>query len=375
MAAAERERQAANLNVVAGSGGSTAGALSRDYQKWERYGEDEQNDLDDVSDDDDGFGGPCAEGLNLDALTGPQEEVSRIQAHWKREAKAKLREEKKADAWRREERLRNVREAREQEALDASSGPVKYRPCEYRPPHHKDAATSKALNQEYGSWKKFDANECLLELDNDGKTEEGSHMRCEASPNNAMISHVDYKKDREEFELDEDIEKHMGGLKKVIGQRLKDATGCKLEGNSLLREGRASDACTAYLRGLDTMELCQQASLIMSDSMASKNTQLLADLRRNLAAAQLEAGDLKGCIASCDALLAEGDKGGAKSQGESASDEKALYRRAVALLRLGKTDKAHRDIEKLAAARGQDDAVVRRLRADAEGRLQASVGA
>jgi hypothetical protein len=376
---AERERQAAGLNVQEGACASfTAEALSRDYQKWDTYDDDDANDsLDDVSDDEAVGDGGDAGGIDLDAMTGPREEVARIQAHWKREARAKRREDKRAEARRREEHHQRVREAREQEQLSAPSGPLRHRPCEYRPPNHKDVAPSKALNEEYRSWKKFDANEAMLDLDNDGKTEEGRAMRCEARPGSAMISHVDAKKDREEFELDEDIEKHMGGLKKIVGQRLKDAAASKSEGNSLFRNGRASDACSAYLGGIEMMELCKQAQVIMSDSMSSKVTALTADLRRNLAAAQLQAADLKGCVETCDALLGETVEkdGGGKSQGETTCDEKALYRRAEALLRLGKTEKAQRDIEKLASVRGQSDAVVKRLRADVDRRLQASAGA
>merc|ERR1712046_550279 len=129
-------------------------------------------------------------------------------------------------------------------------------------------------------------------------------------------------KDREEYELDQDIEKQMGGLKKVIAQRLKDASAAKAEGNSLLRDGRAREACTAYRHGLETMEICQQASVIMADTMADKNLRLIGDLHRNLAAAQLEVGDYEGARSSCDAALKISSENQSDRGGSGGDDEK-----------------------------------------------------
>eukprot|EP00928_Gymnodinium_smaydae_P013615 TRINITY_DN14956_c0_g1_i2.p2 TRINITY_DN14956_c0_g1~~TRINITY_DN14956_c0_g1_i2.p2 ORF type:complete len:209 (-),score=36.41 TRINITY_DN14956_c0_g1_i2:280-906(-) len=186
-------------------------------------------------------------------------------------------------------------------------------------------------------------------------------MRCETSKTSAMISHVDYTKDSEEYSLDQDIEKHVGGLKQMLAQKHKDAVSYKLEGNTLLREGRYKEACERYELGIDTMSLCQQASVIMSDSLASKGNRVVIDLQRNLAAAQLSLEDFKSCVATCDAVLDKETPDVKKGE-----DEKALYRRATALLRLGELKRARADIGVLAKLRGADDAVVARLRADAD---------
>merc|ERR1712061_569882 len=93
----------------------------------------------------------------------------------------------------------------------------------------------------------------------------------------------------------------------------------------------------------------------MADSLSDKNKTLVADLRRNLAAAQLEAGDFEGALTNCDALLKA-------SAGKE--DDKARYRRTVALQRLGRIEEAQRELGRFAAVRGEHDTAVRRLRAE-----------
>lgn len=236
-----------------------------------------------------------------------------------------------------------------------------YRPCEYRPSSDPAAAPAEALSREYKKWNGFDADEALLELDNEGTTQEGTAMRCSAGKGSAMINAEGYTKEREEYDLDQDIEKQMGSLKQIIAQRLKDAANYKAEGNRLLRDGRLQDAGATYACGLEALELCQQASVLMSESMLSKQGQLAADLHRNLAAVQLKLANFEGARASCDRAL-ECSSAGAGRGG--ADDEKARYRRAVALLRLGRVEDAQADIEQLAVGRGEADAIVRRLRAE-----------
>lgn len=324
---------------------STAAALKKEYDKWERYDENEEvNELD----DDDEF---TAMARDLDALSGPQDEVARIHAHWKKELQVRQKSARAAvvaEATKKEQRKYD----------NLKQGPVTHRPCEYRTPNHPEAAAAKAVARDYSKWKQFDVDGALLELDNEGKTEEGNMMRVGSTAASATLSAEGYKKDREEFELDEEIEEKMGGLKKIFGQRLKDAAGCKAEGNRLLREGRSKEACKVYSQGLGYMELCEQATVIMSESMALKNTTLVADLHRNLAAAQLAAGDFEGARNSCDVLLLRPED----NKNTDPVDTKALFRRATALLRLGNVTEARRDIERLTAMGGAEDAALKRLR-------------
>jgi len=338
--------EADNITVAdpdEGDLGSTASALTQDYKKWETF-DDEYNDIDELSDED-------TLDCDLDALTGPSDEIARIHKHWKRETAGRRRAARSKHS----KPLATAMKTVPTQSLQPA-GPIVQRPCEYRPPSDKEAVPARAINREYAKWKTFDADAALLELDNEGKTEEGNAMRCEARKGSAVLSTEGYTKDREEYDIDEELEQQMGGLKKSLAQRAKDAAGFKAEGNRLLREGRARDACTSYERGLDMMELCQQATVIMSDSLADKNVRLIADLHRNLAAAQLAADDFEGALASSNAAL--------RSIGDDRDDEKARYRRATALLRLGRVDEARPDIDSLVAARGEGDEAVRRLRTE-----------
>jgi len=96
----------------------------------------------------------------------------------------------------------------------------------------------------------------------------------------------------------------------------------------------------------------------MSDSLGVKCKKLISDLHRNMAAAQLDAGDFNGAVANCNAALKIQDR-------PSADDDKAYYRRALALMRLGRLDEAQVDIDKLSATLGEKDAAVKLLRAEA----------
>jgi len=353
---AERLRCVSTSNVEAedanASAGSTAAALNKDYKKWEHF---EEEDIDDV-DSDDGFTDRTLH--DLDALTGPKEEIAKIHAHWRREGKRQKRSAHKHPE--RTQGFVGERDPAHAAIPPEETGPVIHRPCVYRPPNAPEVAPAKALDREYNKWKEFDADAALLGFENEGTTQEGTAMRCSAGGGSACINTEGYTKDREEYELDQDIETHMGGLKKIIAQRLQDAAGLKAEGNSYMREKRLKDAVIAYKGGLAKMEICQQASVIMADSMSSKQTRLVGDLHRNLAAAQLELGDFEGARENCDRALEC-----TSANGEGPDEEKARYRRATALLQLGRVTEAQPDIKRLAACRGADDPVVKRLMAQA----------
>ena len=141
-------------------------------------------------------------------------------------------------------------------------------------------ARAQNLSEGYAKWSAFDANAALLELDNEDKTAEGNAVRCSSRPESAMLMAEGYKKEREEFELDEEIALKAGSLKQSVAQRMKDAAGKKLEGNELLRKGKLDDAASAYKSGLEALELCQMASVLMADSVAAKASALRADLHR-----------------------------------------------------------------------------------------------
>lgn len=306
--------------AMAEAGKTTGHKLSADYQKWEDFEED----LDDLDDDECGMD-RCwdSSGMDLNALSGPAEEVKQIQAHWRREAvrmaksckKMKPKGATKGDTPKPPTGdTLDLAEVPSPASALAMPSPVEI--VQERP----SVVTSGGgrLEQNYSKWKNFDADAALLELDNEDTTEEGKTMRLSAGQGSAMLNCEGYTKDREEYDLDQDIERNMGGLKKIIAQNFKDASGLKTEGNELLKSGQAQEAISnlvllmgdvfscvclssahlfikaifrkcvkvleklyalsrcltqvqgKYQEGLETLQLAQQASVLMSSSLADK---------------------------------------------------------------------------------------------------------
>lgn len=308
---------------------STARQLEKEYRRWDQF--DDNDDLD--SEDEIG---------DLDALTGPSDEVELIHSHWRREG----RRQKRGGGGKREKRMQQI------PALP--TGPIKERPCEHRSAEDPAAA---AIARDYGKWKSYDANAALLDLDNEGKTAEGDAVRCSSQKGSACLSMENYSKDREEFELDEEIEQRLGSLKRAMAQRLQDAAGLKAEGNEQLRRGDPQNAARIYEQALTAMELGDQANAMMTESLLAKQSSLIADLLRNLAASHLELADYESARRCCDEVLRRAAERGVQ-------DEKARYRRCLASLRMGKRRDAEEDADHLEKLLGSQDLAVMRLRSE-----------
>lgn len=334
-AAIDDETDLSNI-CLADAGDTTGHQLAAEYQKWEEF-----EDMDDLEEG----GMDCVDsmGMDLNALTGPAEEVKQIQAHWRREAVKMAKSSRKAGAKgaagaagdANGSSANSTRVAVEvRPKVDTQhftpTGPVQERPCVVAP-------AAGRFDDNYAKWKKFDADAALLELDNEDTTEEGKTMRLSAGQGSAMLNCEGYTKDREEYDLDQDIERNMGGLKKIIAQNFKDASGLKAEGNELMRSGQVAGAIQKYQAGLDTLHLAREASVLMSASLAAKQSSLVADLYKNLSAAQLKSNDFTAALSSADAAI------------QACDDEKARYRRAMALLRLKRIPEARTEAEALAA--------------------------
>merc|ERR1712151_498742 len=67
-----------DVSTIEDSMDSTAASLSKEYQRWDTFDGDDLDDLDD-EDDEHGLG-------DLDAITGPKDEIERIRAHWRKES-------------------------------------------------------------------------------------------------------------------------------------------------------------------------------------------------------------------------------------------------------------------------------------------------
>lgn len=316
---------------ISESAESTAQALNKDYQKWKELNSD-SDELDSLDDDYDDV-------MDLNALTGPAEEVAKIRKHWRYEEKKNKRQMKK-----------KPQEKPKAETSYITSDPITARPCEYRP---DESAATKSMKKSYDKWKKMDADAMLLDLDNEGKTEEGNAMRMTAGKGNAVLQCEDYIKDREEYDLDEEIQQKMGGLKRTVQERLKVAAQSKEEGNQLMRQGHVKESCKAYQRGAAALEICHQSTAIMSDGLADKTKRLLGDLHRNLAAAHLQLEEWQGAYESADLALSLVEEG--------KDDDKARYRRALAAVRLGRKKEAEKDLHLLRSLRGPEDAFVTKI--------------
>lgn len=325
----------------------TSSKLDKDYKKWETF---EYDDMDDVSSDegDDPFGVG-----DLDAISGPKEEVAQIKRHWKRADAARKKEERERKQKELEEAKARRDAARASEPQLSSLGPTTYRPCEYRPLSDPEATSAKALDRDYNRWKHVDVDQICLGMDNEGKTKEGDALRLNSNPGSAMLMTENYEKDREEYDLDQELEQNMGSMKKDIAQRLKDGAGFKLQGNDLLRDGKIEAACTAYGKGVEVMDFCKQAEVLMSQGMATKVKSLDADLHRNLAQALLQTGEVKRAKECCDVVLKH-----------NKDDQKALYRRASALVKLGERSAAENDVKALSKLLGSQDVSVKRLQSE-----------
>ena len=86
----EEKEDAKDLSISLADAGDTTGhQLAAEYQKWEDF-----DDFDDLDDGDMDY--VDSSGMDLNALTGPAEEVKQIQAHWRREAKKMTKSSKAA---------------------------------------------------------------------------------------------------------------------------------------------------------------------------------------------------------------------------------------------------------------------------------------
>ena len=138
---------------LADAGDTTGHQLAAEYQKWEDFDDDLEDDLD---------GGVDSSGMDLNALTGPADEVKQIQAHWRREAVKMAKTSRKP-------RVVSSPPAKEVAEVATVPGPVLERPCLVAP-------AAGRLEENYDKWKKFDADAALLELDNEDTTEVGDDL-------------------------------------------------------------------------------------------------------------------------------------------------------------------------------------------------------
>ena len=168
-------------------------------------------------------------------------------------------------------------------------------------------------------------------------------MTLRARPQAAAMQCTGYFKDKEEVALDEELKERQSGLAETFNQRLRDAATLKQRGNGLLADGKPEAALEAYLEGESSLEILEQASVILSGRMAESARVLRRDCRNNGAQAALKLREWDAAVELASAVLT-----GDGEQGNS----KALFRRASAYTaRAGDDDaaRARQDLTKLLA--------------------------
>jgi len=200
----------------------------------------------------------------LDALTGPPEEVARIRRNWSQ-----------ADQARRSER-------RHVPAPPIPAGPVQPRPDVVQPAaSHFEAA--------YKKWDKLDTTAMELELDNeDRKPAEEADMMLRSDGGAVSMTAVNYKQDREEYEMDEELQARAKDMQAVVRAKMTRAWQNKESGDALSKKGQQSEALRNYLLGAQELEYCITARCIMAPGLSDKVRDVGVEVK--LGAARAAAG-------------------------------------------------------------------------------------
>ena len=183
-------------------------------------------------------------------------------------------------------------------------------------------ASNSGLGNKYREWDRFDDVSALMGIENEGKSKDEPGFTMRASKGIAAMQCTDYVKDREEVELDQDLDERRTSLQQTINGRLVQAAELKQQGNALLKRGEAEGALVKYLEGESVLEVAENAKVILSARLSTTLDELLRDLRSNAAQAALNLEDWETAISVASAVL-DAHK----------THPKALYRRAMALIR------------------------------------------
>ncbi len=178
-----------------------------------------------------------------------------------------------------------------------------------------NASTKSALHDTYASWDRFDAEEALLAVENQGLGDEPSGWELRAGAGSASVRATGYRKDREEIRLDDDLAQRRGELQASLNERLAAAAEAKAAANALLKVGRLAEALQGYEDALCGLELFQSAQPLLAPTLASAVFKLGVDLRNNASLAALRLGDATRAAELAKATLCV-----------APDDEKAAYR-------------------------------------------------
>eukprot|EP01062_Namystynia_karyoxenos_P080716 TRINITY_DN8731_c0_g1_i1.p2 TRINITY_DN8731_c0_g1~~TRINITY_DN8731_c0_g1_i1.p2 ORF type:complete len:339 (+),score=118.49 TRINITY_DN8731_c0_g1_i1:81-1097(+) len=243
---------------------------------------------------------------DLDAVSGPQEEVAAIRRHWAEQDRLhRGRQPQGAAPPPRARLLEPPQQHEEVEEEEAPAPQQRPQPRQQPPPPPKRVDPAEGAAQEgprtvasnYRKWDNFDADAAELEVDNsDRKDPEEAATMVRATAGGVGIQCVDYKKDREEFDLDKELQHRTQDLQSSLTHRLKLAGDCNDRGNAAMDAGKKEpaegpqkfrDALAHYTEGLEVLQFCVTAKVLMAPGLVEKLNQLLVPLTNNAAQAAL----------------------------------------------------------------------------------------
>jgi len=225
-------------------------------------------------------------------------------------------------------------------SLAASQPAPKKIPAPSAPPPRlispgEEATASQRPEPHNKRWENFDLDEAVTELENEGIKDE-NEVTWKVNSGGSGITCEDYKKTKEEVELDREIAEKMGSLKVDCNRKMTDAARHKELGNECLKKGKPEEAFSQYKKGIALLDFLQYSAPVMAQRMREMVTQLQVDLNNNAAQAAIKLEEWELAAACADKAL--------KVQPENV---KAAYRLGVARQSQGDLDSARKQMKKV----------------------------
>jgi hypothetical protein len=167
------------------------------------------------------------------------------------------------------------------------------------------AGARSRLADSYASWDRFDQTAALMELENQGKTDDPTSFTVRAGAGAAAMSAEGYKKDAEEVSLDLELEEKRADLRASLMEYYADASRCRELGNERLKAGQPAKALAIYREGNAALSLFDTSAPVLAASLKATADALSAVLHSNAAQAALSAGMWEEAAAQAKAALAK----------------------------------------------------------------------
>eukprot|EP01064_Diplonema_japonicum_P018113 TRINITY_DN26804_c0_g1_i1.p1 TRINITY_DN26804_c0_g1~~TRINITY_DN26804_c0_g1_i1.p1 ORF type:complete len:310 (+),score=78.60 TRINITY_DN26804_c0_g1_i1:47-931(+) len=217
----------------------------------------------------------------------------------------------------------------------------------------KPATTTRTFKE----WDSFDADKELLNLENEDMHDpEEAPSMVSGTKEVINVDCVNYKKDREEYDLDRELEDRGKDLKQRTAYRFNTSHTLKEDGNKALKKGNLKEAIKIYLSAQTCVASCISAIPVMSPSMGQKVKDLATTIASNLSQAFVSSNQYSEALAAAEEALSL-----------TPSHEKSLYRKAVCCRQLGR----YKDALEALTALPRGNSAGAKLRVEIEGMCSA----